>query len=582
MIAGFNFLEQPELPAPQVSARQAEQLLATHYGVTARADSLGSQQDKNFLVFGDGKAATGVLKIANPAFTAMELEAQDAAAQLIADAEPAVRVAVPLPNLAGQPYTAVSGLLDDTAYVRLLRYLPGGTLVDDGYLSPGVVAGMGELAGRVSRALAGFTHPGLDRAVQWDLRYGKAVVDELISHVAEAALRDRIAATTDEAWARIASLAPVLPRQAVHLDLTDANTVASRPMGGAPRPDGVIDFGDLSDTWAVSELAITVSSVLGHPGNRPTSILPGVKAFHAIRPLSAAEADALWPLLLLRTTVLLVSDAQQATLDPDNEYVTGQTDAAWRMFEQALSVPIDVMTAVIRAELELAAPQDGPAGGPLVVGVDPASISTLDLSPTSEAFDAAFVPGAWLPSDLEDELARAAVHHGALLVVTRFGEPRLTRAPALSTASPDVVATGIGLWPATATELVAPWPGELTRDGGRLTLRGADNELTVSGADVAAAAGHVEAGDLLASAPADGWTQVTVRPSGAPEAPAFGSIELAAGWLAVTRDPRPLLGLRALAPTAASDLLARRGNSFARVQEHYYQDPPQIERGWRH
>jgi 4-aminobutyrate aminotransferase-like enzyme len=28
--------------------------------------------------------------------------------------------------------------------------------------------------------------------------------------------------------------------------------------------------------------------------------------------------------------------------------------------------------------------------------------------------------------------------------------------------------------------------------------------------------------------------------------------------------------------------LARRGNSFARVQEHYYQDPPQIERGWRH
>jgi 4-aminobutyrate aminotransferase-like enzyme/Ser/Thr protein kinase RdoA (MazF antagonist) len=582
MIAGFNFLEQPELPAPQVSARQAEQLLATHYGVTARADSLGSQQDKNFLVFGDGKAATGVLKIANPAFTAMELEAQDAAAQLIADAEPAVRVAVPLPNLAGQPYTAVSGLLDDTAYVRLLRYLPGGTLVDDGYLSPGVVAGMGELAGRVSRALAGFTHPGLDRAVQWDLRYGKAVVDELISHVAEPALRDRIAATTDEAWARISSLAPVLPRQAVHLDLTDANTVASRPMGGAPHPDGVIDFGDLSDTWAVSELAITVSSVLGHPGNRPTSILPGVKAFHAIRPLSAAEADALWPLLLLRTTVLLVSDAQQATLDPDNEYVTGQTDAAWRMFEQALSVPIDVMTAVIRAELGLAAPQDGPAGGPLVVGVDPASVSTLDLSPTSEAFDAAFVPGAWLPSDLEDELARAAVHHGALLVVTRFGEPRLTRAPALSTASPDVVATGIALWPATATELVAPWPGELTRDGGRLTLRGADNELTVSGADVAAAAGHVEAGDLLASAPADGWTQVTVRPSGAPEAPAFSSIELAAGWLAVTRDPRPLLGLPALAPTAASDLLARRGNSFARVQEHYYQDPPQIERGWRH
>jgi 4-aminobutyrate aminotransferase-like enzyme/Ser/Thr protein kinase RdoA (MazF antagonist) len=581
-IAGFNFLAQPELPAPQVSVEQAERLLATHYGLTARAESLGSQQDKNFLVFGDDDGTVGVLKIANPAFTAVELEAQDAAAQLIAEAEPAVRVAIPLPNAAGQSYIAVTGLLDDTAYVRLLRYLPGGTLVDDDYLSPAVVAGMGELAGRVSRALADFTHPGLDRAVQWDLRYGKAVVDELISHVAEPALRDRIAATADEAWARIESLAPALPRQAVHLDLTDANIVVSRPIGGASHPDGVIDFGDLSDTWAVSELAITMSSILGHPGTRPTSILAGVKAFHAIRPLSAAEADALWPLLVLRTTVLLVSDAQQATLDPDNEYVTGQTEAQWRMFEQAMSVPIDVMAAVIRAELGLAAPEDAPSGDAFMVAVDRTSVVTLDLSSTSDAFDAAFLPGGWLPPGVEDEMARAAVRDGATLVVTRFGEPRLTRAPALSNTAPDVVATGIGMWPAALTELVAPWPGDLSRDDDRLTLRGADYELTVTGADVSASIGRVDAGDPLATAPSGRWTELSVRPSGAPEPPAFTSTELAPGWLAVTRDPRPLLGLPALAAASIPDLLSRRDNSFARVQEHYYSDPPQIERGWRH
>lgn len=52
MTLGFNFLEQPELPAPQVTEAQAERLLSTHYGLHARAESLGSQQDKNFLVFG--------------------------------------------------------------------------------------------------------------------------------------------------------------------------------------------------------------------------------------------------------------------------------------------------------------------------------------------------------------------------------------------------------------------------------------------------------------------------------------------------------------------------------------------------
>ena len=133
----------------------------------------------------------GVLKIANPAFNATEIEAQDLAADRIAEAEPSLRIAVPLPNLAGEKCTAITGLVDGTAYVRLLRYLPGGTLLDSGYLSPTAVAGLGEVAGRVSRALEGFSHPGLDRVLQWDLRYGADVVAELISHVADPSHRAR-------------------------------------------------------------------------------------------------------------------------------------------------------------------------------------------------------------------------------------------------------------------------------------------------------------------------------------------------------------------------------------------------------
>ncbi|PRC56606.1 hypothetical protein C6A85_37755, partial [Mycobacterium sp. ITM-2017-0098] len=84
---------------------------------------------------------------------------QDAAATLIADAEPTLRVSVPLPNTDGEKCTAVTGLVDGTAYVRLLRYLPGGTLLETGYLTPESVAALGDVAGRVSRALADFSHP---------------------------------------------------------------------------------------------------------------------------------------------------------------------------------------------------------------------------------------------------------------------------------------------------------------------------------------------------------------------------------------------------------------------------------------
>ncbi|WP_123025436.1 aminotransferase [Mycolicibacterium stellerae] len=584
---GFNFLEEPELPGPQVTEARAEQIVAQHYGMTARAKLLGSNQDCNFIIYDSDDDVLGVLKVANPAFNATELEAQDAAAELIAEAEPSLRVAAPLPNVAGEKCTVITGLLDKTAYVRLLRYLPGGTLLESGYLPPAAVASLGEVAGRVSRALAWFTHPGLDRALQWDLRYGADVVAQLLSHVADPWQRAKVSEAAASAWSRISPLAERLPRQATHLDLTDANVVVTRGVGTAAHPDGIIDFGDLSHTWAVSELAIAVSSVLGHVGSDPTSILPGVRAFHAIRPLTVEEAEVLWPLLVLRTAVLIVSGAQQAALDPDNAYVTEQTDGEIRMFEQASSIPVDVMTALIKADLGLAGkPGDVHVDTALIDGVDPAGVVTLDLSAQADAFDSAFVPGGWLRTDVESELARAAVADGASLVVTRFGQPRLSRATPLSQDSPDVVPTGISLWPAADARAVAPWDGEVVDCGGvdSVTLRGGEYELTLSGVAPLPAPGTLlRAGDPLADAASGRWAEVGVRPVGAPSAPRLTTAELSRGWLALSRDPRQVLGLPAVAEShRADDLLARRDESFAQVQEHYYAKPPQIERGWRH
>lgn len=579
--AGFNFLEQSELPAPQVTDAQACEILSTHYGITAHATSLGSQQDKNFMVTDDDGTAIGVLKVANPAFTAVELQAQDAAAQLIADAEPNLRVAVPLANTSGEKCTTIDGLVDGTAFVRLLRYLPGGTLLESGYLTPAAVAGLGEVAGRVSRALKDFTHPGLDRILQWDLRFGMDVVDELSSHVSDPELRARLETSAREAWSRIAPLDDVLPRQAAHIDLTDANVVVSRDAGG-PRPDGIIDFGDLSHTWAVSELAVTASSVLGHPGAQLTSVLPAIRAFHAVRPLSAVEADALWPLLVLRTAVLIVSGAQQAVLDPDNDYITEQSDAETRMFELATSVPLDVMSAVIAAAVGLASPPAPVQAQARLVEVDPATVVALDLSSTSEVYDDAFDSAGVLSNDVEAHSATAALDHGAALVVTRFGEARLSRAPRLSQDAPDVVATGVTLWSATDSDLTAPWDGEASADdAGRVTLRGNDLELTLAGV-TEATLGPVSAGQPLARAGALTPVGLSVRVAGAPAPPPYVRTDLAPGWLALARDPGPLVGLAARDVGDAADLLSRRDASFAPVQEFYYRTPPQIERGRRH
>jgi 4-aminobutyrate aminotransferase-like enzyme/Ser/Thr protein kinase RdoA (MazF antagonist) len=534
---GVDFFARGGLPVPLVSVEEAEGLAAASFGMKVSALPLGSQQDCNFLLQGPAGPA-GVLKIANPAFSRTEIEAQDAAAELVAGAGLRAGVATHPPVVV----TVGSG----PALARVLRYLPGGTLTGSGYLAPPVVAELGAVAGRVSRALRGFGHPGLDRVLQWDLRHADRVVGVLGRHVRDEGLRARVTEAAEAAWRSVESLAGELPWQAVHGDVTDDNTVCS-VTAGRRTPDGVIDFGDLTSSWAVGELAVAITSVLRHAGAEPCSVLPAVRAFGAVRPLSAAEAAALWPLVVLRAAVLVVSGEQQAALDGGNEYVNGALEHERACFEAAVSVPAEVMTALITNEAGF--PRSRPRVAPGMRGVDLGRCVVLDLSVPSAAVD----EGAWLEPDLAGRLAVAALDGGADAVVTRYGEARLDASPVLAEVSPATVATGIDLWLAQPLEWKPPEPG----DG---------LVLTVSG-----------------SSP----VHVGLRVAGAPAVPPLVRPEYAAGWLALTADPGPLLGLPEMGlPAAAevsssSDLLTRRAAAFADVQEHYYADPPRIERGWR-
>ncbi|MFF9094187.1 aminotransferase [Streptomyces sp. NPDC014802] len=581
----LDFFAEEALPAPRVTPAEAEVIAAGHLHAGARAQSLGSQQDANFLLTADDGTPTAILKVANPAFGTVEVEAQDAAADLIASARPDLRVATVLRRPDGSPRRAVVDTGNGPAVARLLRHLPGGTLSGPRHLSPGTVAAMGTLVADVSIALRDFRHPGLDRVLQWDPRHADRVVAKLAEHVAEPDRRSAVQAATDEAWRRVQQVAAALPLQAVHLDLTDDNMIC-RPGTRPPLPDGVIDFGDVTTSWAVAELAVSLSSMLHHDGTEPHHVLPAVRAFHAIRPLSPEEVEALWPLVVLRAAVLVVSGRQQAAVDEDNAYATAALDREWRIFEQATSLPLPVMTHLLRDATGLA---DAPAAAeapvrPLVRDLAAGAIAVLDLSADDDAMDG----GAWLEAGVEDRLAASALADGAAAVATRYAHARLSRTPALSAVSPATVPTGIDLWLGRDAAVQAPAAGrvlaaepgrvELTYGAGTLTLSFPLSVKPVVGTDAS-----VRAGEDLVHLDSGTSVHVALRAADGPAAPRLVRPEYAAGWLPLTADPAPLLGLPAgSGRTRANDLLERRAAAFATVQGHYYADPPRIERGWRH
>jgi len=578
----FDFFESVELPVPAITPMQAADIAAQHFGVQADVAALGSQQDANFLLRDLTGVPIGVLKIANPVFSRIELEAQDAASAFIAAGE-GIRTATNIELAGSPPIAQIDG--DKTLFPRIITYLGGGTLSGDAYLRPAQVAGLGALAGRSCRALTNFDHPGVDRVMQWDLRHGIRTVGVLAEHITDAGQRQVVEAAAARAWQRVAQLADDLPIQVIHSDVTCDNVVCDDD----GIPDGLIDFGDLVRSWAVGELAVGVASVLSHDGAESATTLAAIEAFHAVRPLSPAEIEALWPLVVLRAAVLVVSGRQQSSIDADNAYAVAGQNQEWRMFERATQIPLDVMTAQIRTALGVARPGEPiTADAALIAGLDPPDIVLLDLSVESDAMDA----GSWLEPDCEDRLARAALAGGARAVLTEFGQARLTRSARLSEFSPATVATGVQLWPATPLTLTAPWTGvlDLSGDGPVLSVTGAAGTVTIRGGlrrDAAVAQGQsVTAGAALGSIEGPIWIQLLRhRPAGVPgdEVPDFVRPEYAAGWLDRVSDPAVLLGL---APTAqpaedAATLRQRRSRAFAEVQEHYYDHPPRIERGWR-
>ena len=570
----FNFFDHGALVSPSLPIDEVVTLLHTEFDLEVTISPLGSQQDQNFLVTRPGDDAPyGVLKVSNPVFSDSEIELQNTVSDHLATTLPDLRVTTILHHR-NRPVSAWLNTSEGRRHVRLFSYLPGGTFTQTSTLTGFTMARMGDIAGRVSQALSSLVHPAASRTTQWDLRHARRALETIpwIGTDAERALIDE---ASEAAWATISAVEAALPQQLGHFDLTDDNLVAS--LDPLPLPDGIIDFGDVANSWAIAELAITLSSLLHHENVSPKDLLNVVRAFHVHRPLSEEEVIALWPLVVLRGAVLVVSGRQQADLDPDNHYAATAQGREWRIFERACALPPLVMTTLLREALDLVTvPLEVPTTTSLLFSTDSDSVVILDTSVTSPLND----NGAWMDAAIVERAALEALDSGAALAVVPYDAVVLAGSPPLSMVEPATITTGLTLWSSTERALSAPMAGTVSSTSRGVTLTAAESTIDLLGA-LATLSGPVEAGTVVATVPAKRELTIQWHSNAVANVPTKIPASCLSGWHAVAFDPAPLLGLTPHQRPHTNTLLERRGIVLAEVQEHYYDQPPQIERGWK-
>ncbi len=565
------FLDRTSLPRPDIDENAAAAILKAHYGLEGRIDELGSQQDRNFRIdTGDG---CYVLKICRQEYSGPELEVQNGAMRHVGTKAGGPRVPQPVAALSGGDIVAISHCGQNLS-VRLLDFLDGQPLTRQKYLSPATIAALGNLAGRLAMSLEDFDHPGLERDLQWDLRKASAVIAHQLEAISDPAVRALIDQTSSEALAALAPLESGLRLQPVHHDITDDNVVSRRNEDGVLIPDGVIDFGDITRGWLVAELASTCAALLHHCGGDAFRILPAVAAFHAACPLVEAEMDALWPLIVIRAAVLIASNEQQLSVEPDNHYVIGNAEHERVIFQVARSVPPALMRTAIRQALGHPLPTDWRKDGSLLIpALDPALVRIVPLDLLSEEFEA----GNWLVDGIaESVLDAASLETG--YAATRYGEYRFDRTLHHAPEAPETFALHVDLVLPVGTIIAAPFAGRLEWRGKSTFLAGDEMCLHLTGIDIQSISpGTVKAGDRIGVA-----QRLRVQLCRDPDInpPAFVRPDCADAWGYLCPSPQPLLGLDCEAsPPDSAGLLARRLKVFARPQKNYYENPPQIERG---
>ena len=505
------------LHSPRFSLEQARELARERFGVDGEASELGSHQDQNALI--DGPSGRFVLKIANAAFGEAELDLQNRAMLYLAE-HLALDVPRPCAALDGSEIVAVQheGV---THLLRLVTFVDGEPLVDALHLAPPVLYALGGVAGEVVRALEDFEHPAADRAMQWDPRHVGAVVEALAPHVADAGRRDLVLGVAAGASEAIARLAPRLRTQIVHCDVTDWNVIGRRDRAGRLMPCGVIDFGDVTRTLRVCELAVAASIAFSHEPDEPISAAAEiVRGFDAVCPLDDAEIEVLPHLIAARAAILAVGTEQQAALEPHNAYAQRVREGDWAICETAAAQPAALVDAVIRRACRrsvAAITPRVPSGAWPLPGIAPAA--RVDLSPTG--LDPDTPPGA----------------------IGAHGEARWHATRELSNDEPETIHLGLDVFAPERTEVRAPLAGRVERTGGReLVLVAGGVALRLAGLVPCVAPGEaIAVGALLGSiGEADHLPphlHVQIAPAGLAELPGLARPALAQAWLALCPHP---------------------------------------------
>jgi 4-aminobutyrate aminotransferase-like enzyme/Ser/Thr protein kinase RdoA (MazF antagonist) len=321
---------------------QVRDLVVSYYGLEGEWKALPSYVDQNFRL--RAGASTYVVKVTRQSDHAAGLELEHAVMRRCGE----LRLCPDLvPSLRGEEMVAVQAEeTGDSFVLRILTYLDGLPYAEVAP-TPLLFESVGRQLGRMDRCLTGFTHPGMNRRMSWDMRESTWIVPKL-SVIEREDRRRLLQHFILQFEASAMRCLPRLRRSVIHNDANDQNVLVGGSDGDDETVCGIIDFGDVVQTSTIFNLAIAAAYAAirsEDPLSTICSVLSGYNELFAVEEL---ELGVLFQTACMRLCLSVVGSTLGAIEDPDNEYIAISQSDAWVALERLREITPRLALAEMR------------------------------------------------------------------------------------------------------------------------------------------------------------------------------------------------------------------------------------------
>lgn len=179
-------------------------------------------------------------------------------------------------------------------------------------LNDHALVSFGETTARLGRALRGFIHPRAIRTLPWDLQHATAC-RPMLATITDPRARADVTTVLDRFDSVVAYRLPFLRAQVIHGDITVDNVL----LDDAGRVTAVIDFGDMTHSALLTDLAVLLDS-LG-TGRDPSDLFRMARlvldGYQRITPLENDELALLAELWATRSALTVAIGAWRSAHD---------------------------------------------------------------------------------------------------------------------------------------------------------------------------------------------------------------------------------------------------------------------------